>query len=113
MARKAKVETITKVATNQECANKRQALSQMKRIKWNIDFKNQNQKKFWDTIETNGRPMGYQLKINERPNKTNGNHWKQSRINRKTMQTNRNTLKTTYPMGKQWGRNNRKRDGKH
>ena len=45
MARKAKVETITKVATNQECANKRQALSQMKRIKWNIDFKNQNQKK--------------------------------------------------------------------
>ena len=53
MARKAKVETITKVATNQECANKRQALSQMKRIKWNIDFKNHNQKKFWDTIETN------------------------------------------------------------
>ena len=53
MARKTKVETITKVVTNQECANKRQALSQMKRIKWNIDFKNQNQKKFWDTIETN------------------------------------------------------------
>ena len=42
MARKPKVETITKVVTNQECANKRQALSQMKRIKWNIDFKNQN-----------------------------------------------------------------------
>ncbi len=53
MARKTKVETITKVVANQECANKRQALSQMKRIKWNIDFKNQNQKKFWDTIETN------------------------------------------------------------
>jgi len=54
MARqKTKVKTITKVATNQECSNKRQALSQIKRIKWNINFKNLNQKKLWDTIETN------------------------------------------------------------
>ena len=53
MSRKAKVETITKVVSNQECQNKRQALSQMKRIKWDIDFKNNNQKKFWDGIESN------------------------------------------------------------
>ena len=45
MSRKAKVETITKVVSNQECQNKRQALSQMKRIRWGIDFKNNNQKK--------------------------------------------------------------------
>ena len=38
MSRKRKVETITKVATNQECQNHRQAMSQLKRIKWDIDF---------------------------------------------------------------------------
>ena len=53
MSRKPKVETITKVVSNQDCQNKRQALSQMKRIKWNIDFKNNNQKKFWDNIVSN------------------------------------------------------------
>ena len=53
MNRKKRVETITKVVSNQECQNKRQALSQMKRIKWDIDFKNNNQKKFWDGIESN------------------------------------------------------------
>ena len=53
MSRKTKVETITKVVSNQDCQNKRQALSQMKRIKWNIDFKNNNQKKFWDNIVSN------------------------------------------------------------
>jgi|TARA_B100001094_G_scaffold295929_1_gene317688 phosphate starvation-inducible PhoH-like protein len=53
MSRKAKVETITKVVSNQECQNKRQALSQMKRIRWGIDFKNNNQKKFWDNIVSN------------------------------------------------------------
>ena len=53
MARKTKVETVTKVVSNQECQNKRQALSQMKRIKWNIEFKNRNQKYFWDSIDSN------------------------------------------------------------
>ena len=53
MRRKPKVETITKVTQNQECQNKRQALSQVKRIKWNIEFKNRNQEKFWNTIHTN------------------------------------------------------------
>ena len=53
MRRKPKVETITKVTSNQECQNKRQALSQVKRIKWNIEFKNRNQEKFWNTIHTN------------------------------------------------------------
>ena len=53
MARKPKVETVTKVVTNQECQNHRQAISQMKRIKWGIEFKNRNQQKFWDTIDTN------------------------------------------------------------
>tara|TARA_B100000029_G_scaffold87298_1_gene77386 strand:+ start:2390 stop:3226 length:837 start_codon:yes stop_codon:yes gene_type:complete len=53
MARKPKVETITKVVSNQDCQNKRQALSQMKRIKWNLEFKNKNQQYFWDTINSN------------------------------------------------------------
>ena len=53
MVRKTKVETVTKVVSNQECQNKRQALSQMKRIKWNIEFKNRNQKYFWDSIDSN------------------------------------------------------------
>ena len=53
MRRKPKVETITKVTSNQECQNKRQALSQVKRIKWNIEFKNRNQEKFWNNIHTN------------------------------------------------------------
>jgi|TARA_R110000824_G_scaffold400085_1_gene606828 phosphate starvation-inducible PhoH-like protein len=53
MSSKAKVKTITKVVSTQDCQNKRQALSQMKRIKWDIDFKNTNQKKFWDTIVSN------------------------------------------------------------
>ena len=53
MRRKPKVETITKVTSNQECQNKRQALSQVKRIKWNIEFKNRNQEKFWNTSHTN------------------------------------------------------------
>jgi phosphate starvation-inducible PhoH-like protein len=53
MRRKPKVETITRVTNNQECQNKRQALSQIKRIKWNIEFKNRNQEKFWNTISSN------------------------------------------------------------
>jgi len=50
---KTKIETITKVAKDQMCQNKRQALAQIKRIKWNIEFKNKNQKWFWDTISKN------------------------------------------------------------
>ena len=53
MSRKRKVETITKVATNQECQNHRQAMSQLKRIKWDIDFKNKNHENFYDTINSN------------------------------------------------------------
>ena len=53
MSRKRKVETITKVATNQECQNHRQAMSQLKRIKWDIDFKNKNQENFYDSINSN------------------------------------------------------------
>ena len=53
MSRKRKVETITKVATNQECQNHRQAMSQLKRIKLDIDFKNKNQENFYDSINSN------------------------------------------------------------
>ena len=53
MSRKRKVETITKDATNQECQNHRQAMSQLKRIKWDIDFKNKNQENFYDSINSN------------------------------------------------------------
>ena len=53
MSRKRKVETITKVVSNQECSNHRQAMSQLRRIKWEIDFKNHNQSNFYDTIESN------------------------------------------------------------
>ena len=53
MSRKRKVETITKVVSNQECANHRQALSQMKRIKWDFIPKTRNQQKFWDNIDSN------------------------------------------------------------
>ena len=53
MSRKRKVETITKVVNNQECSNHRQAMAQIKRIKWNIEFKNKNQAKFYDSINSN------------------------------------------------------------
>ena len=53
MSRKQKVNTITKVVSNQECSNHRQAMSQLRRIKWEIDFKNHNQSNFYDTIESN------------------------------------------------------------
>ena len=53
MSRKRKVETITKVVSNQECSNHRQARAQIKRIKWNIEFKNKNQAKFYDSINSN------------------------------------------------------------
>ncbi len=50
---KARVKTITQVKSDQPCQNKRQALTQIKRIKWNIDFRSENQKHFWKTIDTN------------------------------------------------------------
>ena len=53
MSNKRKVNTITKVVSNQECSNHRQAMSQLKRIKWDIQFKNKNQENFYDTIESN------------------------------------------------------------
>ena len=53
MSRKQKVNTITKVVSNQECSNHRQAMSQLRRIKWDINFKNHNQENFYDTIESN------------------------------------------------------------
>ena len=53
MSRKRKVETITKVVSNQECANHRQAMSQLRRIKWDIEFKNRNQESFYDAINSN------------------------------------------------------------
>jgi len=48
-----KVKTVTQVNNNQLCQNKRQALSQIKRIKWDLEFRSQNQKYFWETIERN------------------------------------------------------------
>ena len=53
MSRKQKVQTITKVANNQDCSNHRQALSQMKRIRWNFKPKTRNQQYFWDGIDSN------------------------------------------------------------
>ena len=54
MNRKKRVETITKVVTNQECQNHRQALSQMKRIRWDFNPKSRSQQTFWDNIDSNG-----------------------------------------------------------
>jgi len=45
-----KVVTITQVK-DQPCDNQRQALSQLRRIKWGIEFRNENQKIFWNTID--------------------------------------------------------------
>ena len=53
MSRKRKVETITKVVSNQECSNHRQKMPQIKRIKWNIEFKNKNPTNFYDSINSN------------------------------------------------------------
>ena len=52
-AAKNKVKTITQVKSDQPCQNKRQALSQIRRIKWNIDFRSENQHHFWKTIDEN------------------------------------------------------------
>ena len=48
-----KVITTTQVKANQECKNKRQVMSQLKRIKWDIEFQTENQEIFYNTIDKN------------------------------------------------------------
>ncbi len=51
---KLKVKTVTQVKSNQLCENKRQALSQIKRIDWSsLEFRTPNQKTFYRTIGRN------------------------------------------------------------
>ena len=48
------IKTITQVKSNQKCENKRQALSQIKRIDWkSLEFRTKNQKTFYRTIGRN------------------------------------------------------------
>jgi phosphate starvation-inducible PhoH-like protein len=54
MTDRSKVKTVTQVKSNQPCENKRQALSQIKRIDWSsLDFRTINQKGFYRTIGRN------------------------------------------------------------
>ena len=54
MSDRNKVKTVTQVKSNQPCENKRQALSQIKRIDWkSLDFRTLNQKSFYRTIGRN------------------------------------------------------------
>jgi phosphate starvation-inducible PhoH-like protein len=54
MSDRSKVKTVTQVKSNQPCENKRQALSQIKRIDWSsLDFRTTNQKSFYRTIGRN------------------------------------------------------------
>lgn len=49
-----KVKTVTQVKANQPCENKRQALSQIKRIDWrSLEFRTPNQKTFYNIISRN------------------------------------------------------------
>jgi phosphate starvation-inducible PhoH-like protein len=51
---KSKVKTVTQVKADQPCENKRQALSQIKRIDWSqLEFRTPNQKTFYNTISRN------------------------------------------------------------
>lgn len=51
---KSKVKTVTQIKTDQPCENKRQALSQIKRIDWrSLEFRTPNQKSFYHTISRN------------------------------------------------------------
>jgi len=51
---KSKVRTVTQVKADQPCENKRQALSQIKRIDWSdLEFRTPNQKRFYTTISRN------------------------------------------------------------
>ena len=54
MSDKNKVKTVTQIKSNQPCENKRQALSQIKRIDWsNLEFRTPNQKRFYNIISRN------------------------------------------------------------
>ena len=54
MTDRSRVKTVTQVKSNQPCENKRQALSQIKRIDWNaLDYRTKNQKSFYRTIGRN------------------------------------------------------------
>ena len=54
MSDKNKVKTVTQVKSNQPCENKRQALSQIKRIDWSkLEFRTPNQKRFYNIISRN------------------------------------------------------------
>ena len=54
MSDKNKVKTVTQVKSNQPCENKRQALSQIKRIDWkSLEFRTPNQKSFYHIISRN------------------------------------------------------------
>ena len=54
MSDKNKVKTVTQVKSNQPCENKRQALSQIKRIDWgSLEFRTPNQKSFYRAIGRN------------------------------------------------------------
>tara|TARA_B100001564_G_scaffold321998_1_gene300999 strand:- start:24 stop:854 length:831 start_codon:yes stop_codon:yes gene_type:complete len=49
-----KIKTVTQVKSKQPCENKRQALSQIKRIDWkSLEFRTPNQKTFYHTISRN------------------------------------------------------------
>jgi len=51
---KSKVKTVTQIKADQHCENKRQALSQIKRIDWSsLEFRTPNQKTFYRTIGRN------------------------------------------------------------
>ena len=54
MTDRSRIKTVTQIKSNQPCENKRQALSQIKRIDWNsLDFRTLNQKSFYRTIGRN------------------------------------------------------------
>jgi len=54
MSDRNKVKTVTQIKSNQICENKRQALSQIKRIDWkSLEFRTPNQKTFYNTISRN------------------------------------------------------------
>ena len=54
MSDRNKVKTVTQVKSNHPCENKRQALSQIKRIDWSsLEFRTPNQKTFYNTISRN------------------------------------------------------------
>ena len=54
MSDKNKVKTVTQGKSNQPCENKRQALSQIKRIDWSkLEFRTPNQKRFYNIISRN------------------------------------------------------------